>query len=129
MARTKQIPRTHSREEVKAGMPWGDFLKHALKKAVTQPRKSRPKEKVSDVDSNKKGKEGPSSHTKSKKGVKRVARYRPGVKALRDIRVFQRTTNLLIQKFPFQRLVKEITHSFHEGLRIQSQALLALQVQ
>ncbi len=41
--------------------------------------------------------------------VKRPHRYRPGTVALREIRKFQRSTNLLIPKLTFQRLVKEIT--------------------
>ena len=37
-------------------------------------------------------------------------RYRPGTLALREIRKYQKTTNLLIKKTPFIRLVKEILH-------------------
>ncbi len=35
-------------------------------------------------------------------------RFRAGVVALKDIRKFQRSTELLIRKLPFQRVVKEI---------------------
>ena len=38
----------------------------------------------------------------------RTTRYRPGVLALREIRKYQKSTELLIRKLPFQRLVKEI---------------------
>ena len=41
-------------------------------------------------------------------GVKKPHRYRPGAKALREIRRYQKTTELLIRKLPFQRLVREI---------------------
>lgn len=41
-------------------------------------------------------------------GVKKSHRYRPGTVALREIRRFQKSTELLIRKLPFQRLVKEI---------------------
>jgi histone H3 len=54
-------------------------------------------------------------------------RYRPGVVALREIRKFQKSTDLCIRKLPFQRLVREITQSFRCDLRFQSIALLALQ--
>lgn len=54
-------------------------------------------------------------------------RYRPGVKALREIRKFQRGTELLIKKLPFQRLVRSIAEDNFPGLRFQSTALLALQ--
>ena len=49
--------------------------------------------------------------------------------ALREIRRYQKTTELLIKKAPFARLVKEIMNNVTVGgsYRIQSQALLALQ--
>ena len=59
--------------------------------------------------------------------IKRPRRYRPGTIALREIRKFQKTTDLLIRKLPFQRLVREITCDFKSDLRFQSQAVLALQ--
>ncbi len=54
-------------------------------------------------------------------------RYRPGAYAIRDIRKYQRSTELLIKKVPFQRLVREITADARDGLRYQSTALMALQ--
>ena len=55
-------------------------------------------------------------------------RYRPGVVALREIRKYQKSTELLIKKLPFQRLVKEITNEVSSSpLRFQSMAILALQ--
>jgi histone H3 len=59
--------------------------------------------------------------------VKRPHRYRPGTVALREIRQYQRSTELLIRKLPFQRLVKEISQLYRTDLRWQSTALLALQ--
>ena len=47
--------------------------------------------------------------------------------ALREIRRFQKTTELLIKKLPFQRLVREITDEMKVGMRFQSSALGALQ--
>jgi histone H3 len=41
--------------------------------------------------------------------IKRPRRYRPGTVALREIRRYQKTTELLIRKLPFQRLVREIS--------------------
>ena len=41
-------------------------------------------------------------------GVKKPHRYRPGTVALREIRKYQKSTELLIRKLPFQRLVREI---------------------
>lgn len=61
-------------------------------------------------------------------GIKKAKRWRPGSKALSEIRKYQRNTGLLIAKLPFQRLVKEITLNMNNELRFQSQALEALQV-
>ena len=41
-------------------------------------------------------------------GVKKPHRYRPGTVALNEIRKYQKSTELLIRKLPFQRLVQEI---------------------
>ena len=60
-------------------------------------------------------------------GQKRVHRFRPGTVALREIRKFQKSTDLLIRKLPFQRLVREIASDFKTDLRFQSTAVLALQ--
>jgi histone H3 len=60
-------------------------------------------------------------------GVKKPHRYRPGTVALREIRKYQRSTDLLIRKLPFQRLVREIAQDFKNDLRFQSTAILALQ--
>lgn len=54
-------------------------------------------------------------------------RYRPQSNALREIRMYRRTTNLLIKKLPFQRLVREITDGIKSETRFQSAALMALQ--
>ena len=59
--------------------------------------------------------------------VKKPHRYRPGTVALREIRKYQKSTDLLIRKLPFQRLVREIAQEFNCDLRFQSVALMALQ--
>ena len=58
---------------------------------------------------------------------KKPHRFRPGTVALREIRKYQKSTELLIRKLPFQRLVREIANDFKTDLRFQSQAILALQ--
>ena len=45
-------------------------------------------------------------------GVKKPHRYRPGTVALREMRKYQKSTELLIRKLPFQRLVREIAQDF-----------------
>ena len=59
--------------------------------------------------------------------IKRPHRYRPGTVALREIRRYQKSTDLLIRKAPFQRLVREIAQDFIQDLRFQSSAIGALQ--
>ncbi|XP_031637298.1 histone H3.3-like [Contarinia nasturtii] len=60
-------------------------------------------------------------------GVKKPHRYRPGTIALREIRRYQKSTELLIRKLPFQRLVREIAQDFKCALRFQAVAIGALQ--
>ncbi|XP_074084725.1 histone H3.3A-like [Macrotis lagotis] len=60
-------------------------------------------------------------------GVKKPHRYRPGPVALREIRHYQKSIELLIRKLPFQCLVREIAQDFHTDLRFQSAAIGALQ--
>ncbi|KAJ3399578.1 centromeric DNA-binding histone H3-like protein cse4 [Chytridiales sp. JEL 0842] len=62
-------------------------------------------------------------------------RFRPGTVALREIRKYQKSTDLLLRKLPFARLVREVTQEFtlerfdssQTTLRWQSHAILALQ--
>merc|ERR1712133_270837 len=60
-------------------------------------------------------------------GVKKPHRYRPGTVALREIRRYQKSTELLLRKLPFQRLVRDIAQDFKTDLRFQSSAVMALQ--
>jgi histone H3 len=60
-------------------------------------------------------------------GVKKAHRFRPGTVALREIRKYQKGTELLIRKLPFQRLVREVAMDFKTDLRFQSHAIMALQ--
>ena len=60
-------------------------------------------------------------------GVQKRRRYKPGTRALKDIRKYQKSTELLIRKLPFQRLVREIAQDFKLDCRFQSDAVLALQ--
>ncbi|KPP73003.1 hypothetical protein Z043_107951 [Scleropages formosus] len=53
---------------------------------------------------------------------------KPGTVALREIRRYQKSTELLIRKLPFQRLVREIAQDFKTDLRFQSAAIGALQL-
>lgn len=63
-------------------------------------------------------------------GIKKPRRFRPGTAALREIRKYQKSTELLIRKLPFQRLVREILQDTADEDRVnrfQANALAALQ--
>jgi histone H3 len=51
-----------------------------------------------------------------------------GTVALREIRRYQKSTELLIRKLPFQRLVREIAQDYKQSVRFQSAAIAAVQV-
>lgn len=59
--------------------------------------------------------------------IKKSRRFRPGTVALREIRRYQKSTDLLIRKLPFQRLVREIASDYKPDLRFQGSAIAALQ--
>ena len=67
-------------------------------------------------------------------GVRKHYRFRPGTVALKEIRQYQKSTELLIRKLPFQRLVREIANddtvvpgSMMGKIRFQTDAIKALQ--
>ena len=68
----------------------------------------------------------------NKRKLKKPRRYRPGTVALREIIRYQKSTELLIRKLPFQRLLREISQEvcLKKGIpnvKYQSTAILALQ--
>ena len=65
-------------------------------------------------------------YPRDKKAV-RMRRFRPGTVALRDIRKFQKSTDQLIQKLPFRRLVRELALDIDNQKRFQESALRAIQ--
>ncbi|KHJ33878.1 putative histone H3 [Erysiphe necator] len=78
------------------------------------------------------------SHAKSEASIQpgdplpreKKRRYRPGTLALKEIRKYQRSTDMLLLKLPFARLVREVAlqvRPAEEGWRWQSQAIQALQ--
>tara|TARA_B100001564_G_scaffold359491_1_gene381518 strand:+ start:627 stop:1049 length:423 start_codon:yes stop_codon:yes gene_type:complete len=61
-------------------------------------------------------------------GVKKPHRYKPGTVALREIRKYQKSTELLCRKLPFQRLVREIMQDYSATItRFSHEAILGLQ--
>ena len=59
--------------------------------------------------------------------IKKPHKYQPGTRALMEIRRYQKTTELLIRKLPFQRLIREIAQECKSNLCFQSLAIMALQ--
>lgn len=60
-------------------------------------------------------------------GVKKAHRFRPGTVALREIRRYQKSTELLLRRAPFHRIVRELAQDYKTDARFQGAALLALQ--
>jgi histone H3 len=58
-------------------------------------------------------------------GVKKPHRYRPGTVALREIRKYQKSTDLLLRKLPFQRLVREIAQGIHSIIILDFLTMIA----
>lgn len=109
MSRTKQVPR---RYEPKAT---GSNTKGGATKC--------PKIRAADASNISKKKKSAQKHQK----IPKRNRYRPGTVALREIRKFQKTTELLIRKLPFQRLVRAVAQEYMSDVRFQSSAIEALQ--
>jgi len=64
----------------------------------------------------------------AKGSAQKKGRYRPGVKALKEIRFYQKNTDLLIRRLPFARVVKEVqTFVCPRDYRWQASAMMALQ--
>merc|ERR1712060_29205 len=64
------------------------------------------------------------------RGDRRPRRAKPGQSALREIRRYQSSTDLLVPRLPFARVVREITSDFvqpHEQWRWTQDGLMALQ--
>ena len=72
------------------------------------------------------GQQAPRKRAPATGGVKKPHRYRPGTVALREIRRYQRTTELLCRKLPVARLIREIAQDFKTDLRFQASTIAAL---
>uniref|UniRef100_A0A914C8T1 Histone H2A/H2B/H3 domain-containing protein n=1 Tax=Acrobeloides nanus TaxID=290746 RepID=A0A914C8T1_9BILA len=115
MARTKQTARKTTSDGLKA--PKKQLATKAAKK-VPRPEWAA-KKTVSPP--------GRGKSVGATGGIKKPHRYRPGTVALREIRRYQKSTELLLRKLPFQRLVREVAQDIKHELRFQSSAVLALQ--
>ena len=123
-------PSTSAQQRLKPKKPSAQSVKEAqteLKRILTEKREEKRKKATAKMA--KKGSQ------KAPKGrVKKSYRYRPGTVALKQIRQYQKSTELLIRKLPFQRLVREIASDSEViksplcgKVRFQSAAIMALQ--
>jgi histone H3 len=102
MARTRQTAR---KINTTAPRPAGKHINYSGKRLPNMPREER-----------------------TEKIKTRKYRFRPGTRALQEIRRYQRSTEVLIRKMPFQRLVREIAGDIAgQEYRFQVAAIAALQ--
>ena len=69
----------------------------------------------------------PRSQTDKASAQHQPHRYQPGTVTLREIQKYQKSTELLIHKLPFQCLVHEILQEFGVGFRVTPAMMMALQ--
>lgn len=104
----------------------------AQKSKSKSPSKSRSKSPKKMGDKKKAGRpKSPNKSQNTKKaasqsGERKKPRFRPGTVALREIKRYQKSIDLLLPRAPFQRVVREITGTYDPDLRFASQALIAL---
>ena len=123
-------PSTSAQQRLKPKKPSAQSVKEAqaeLKRILAEKREEKRKKAAARM-AKKGGQQAP------KGGVKKRYRYRLGTVALKQIRQYQKTTELLIRKLPFQRLVCEIARDSEViksplcgKVRFQSAAIMALQ--
>ena len=123
-------PSTSAQQRLKPKKPSAQSVKEAqaeLKKILAEKREEKRKKATAKM-AKKGGQKAP------KGGVKKRYRYQPGTVALKQIRQYQKSTELLIRKLPFQRLVREIASDSEViksplcgKVRFQSAAIMALQ--
>ena len=121
---------TSAQQRLKPKKPSAQSVKEAqaeLKRILAEKREEKCKKAAARM-AKKGGQKAP------KGGVKKHYRYRPGTVALKQIRQYQKSTELLIRKLPFQRLVREIASDSEViksplcgKVRFQSAAVMALQ--
>ena len=98
------------------------------KQVVPQKKKSRPGSgSLNYVPSNRDFQEAQAAGDTLPATNRTTKRYRPGRLALQEIRHYQKRTNLLKRKLPFQRLIRELAQKFKVDVRFRSSTLMALQ--
>jgi histone H2A len=60
-------------------------------------------------------------------GIHKPHRFRPGTVALRNIRKYQKSTGLLMQKLPFKRLVKAVCYGIYDDVKFKDRVIEGIQ--
>ena len=109
------------------------------KNTASKVEKKIPSAAVKNSKASKSSKVSPKSKPIAKVNMKKTApadggvkerkkmKFKPGTVALREIKRYQKSTDLLLPRAPFQRLVRDICRGIDSDLRFQAQALMALQ--
>ena len=123
-------PSTSAQQRLKPKKPSAKSVKEAqeeLRRILAEKREEKCKKAAARM-AKKGGQKAPKGR------VKKRYRYRPGTVALKQIRQYQKSTELLIRKLPFQRLVREIASDSEViksplcgKVRFQSAAVMAQQ--
>ena len=131
MATIKHTPRYSTGGKAPRALPTRNMASTAAKaKSTTASKTSRGKVAFKKKKAAAKKQLASKGQKQSNAGVKKPHRYRPGTVALREIRRYQKSADLLIRKLPFARTVKEITYKDVEGgqdKRYTATAMLGLQ--
>ena len=135
LAHTPEVNHQNASKHVKHPPPLPDNDDEAWSRSHPKlpgsSKAPRKQLKVQPKKAKKKGKKvqgGVKTQPASQQGKPKVHRYRPGTVVLREIRRYQKLTELLIRKLPFQRLVREIAQDLGKmNMRFQSKAIMALQ--
>lgn len=119
-------PTPDSDDSVSSGfLTHSTLAEHQSARKPTPPSKSKPTARKSTG-----GTKPPHSRT-PRSPLPGKRKFRPGTRALMEIRKFQKSTDLLIPKLPFARLIRELAMKVggasNPNMRFQSSALMALQ--
>ena len=104
------------------------FQCHPKLPGSSKALRKQPQPKTKKTKKKGKAQGGDKTLPASQKGTKKPHRYQPGMVALHEIRRYQKSTELLIRKLPFQRLVREIAQDLgKKDIHFQSWAIIVLQ--
>ena len=125
MVKTKQTKKLmkKEKEQLQAGKQPRQQIPAKLLRKTGAGNNTARKEIMNTV---KAGQKVPRKGASATEGIKKPHRYRPGMVALREIRRYQKSMELLCRKLPVSRLIREIAQDFKTDLHFQASAIAAL---